>query len=75
MISILSTNFIFPSSNLCKYNDNPVAPEGSVSHKILEHFNIITTNSVVRELEDFAKHEDELANTAKSILKLKDKFR
>ena len=37
--------------------------------RVIEHFDLITTASVIRELNDFAKHGDEKGEFAKSILK------
>ncbi|MBI2647433.1 hypothetical protein HYW99_03060 [Candidatus Woesearchaeota archaeon] len=42
--------------------------------QLLKLFSITTTNSVIEELEEFAKHDDKYGKIAKNILKLKNKF-
>mgnify|MGYP001565299041 CR=1 FL=1 len=37
-------------------------------------YSITTTNSVIKELEEFAKYDDSYGKIAKSILKMKTKF-
>tara|TARA_B100000315_G_C14522243_1_gene562111 strand:+ start:294 stop:797 length:504 start_codon:yes stop_codon:yes gene_type:complete len=39
--------------------------------KVILYFKVITTNSVVNELEGFSKHSDELGNIARRVLKFK----
>ena len=49
--------------------------EGVNLLKILcNKFALLTTSSVMRELEDFAHHQDRLGNVAKKILGLKKKI-
>ena len=42
--------------------------------KTVELFNIVTTYSVIKELEEFSKHEDKYGKIAADVLKFKDKF-
>jgi rRNA-processing protein FCF1 len=42
--------------------------------KVLKQFSAATTSSVIRELDDFAEHDDLLGNIAKRILKLRHLF-
>ena len=39
--------------------------------QVLKLFSITTTNSVIKELEEFAKHDDKYGKIAKNVLKLK----
>jgi len=41
---------------------------------VLSVFSIITTNSAIKELEEFAKHGDKYGRIAKNVLKHKSKF-
>lgn len=41
---------------------------------VVRLFDIITTYSVIDELEEFSKHEDKYGKIAKGVLKFKDKF-
>lgn len=41
---------------------------------VVEYFNIITTLSVIKELYQFAKYDDESGRIARTILNCKDKF-
>lgn len=47
----------------------------SILEQILQIFSVITTNSVFKELEEFAKYDDRYGKIAKNILKLKSKFK
>ena len=42
--------------------------------EVLKLFNTITTDTVIKELEEFSKHEDKYGKIARKVLKLKDKF-
>ena len=45
-----------------------------VLEQILKIVSVTTTNSVIKELEEFAKYNDNYGKIAKNILKLKDRF-
>ncbi|MEK6983704.1 MAG: hypothetical protein AABX33_03960 [Nanoarchaeota archaeon] len=45
-----------------------------VIDNVLKLTKIVTTSSVLKELEEFAKHEDEYGKASKEVLKYKDKF-
>ena len=63
-----SENYILDTSALISL--------GSINilEQVLKLFSITTTNSVIKELEEFAKHDDKYGKIAKNILKLKNKF-
>ena len=42
--------------------------------QLLKLFSITTTNSLIKELEEFAKYDDKYGKIAKNILKLKGRF-
>ncbi len=46
----------------------------NILEQVLKLFSITTTNSVIKELEEFAKYDDKYGKIAKNILKLKSKF-
>ena len=46
----------------------------NILEQVLKLFLITTTDSVIKELGDFAKHDDKYGKIAKNVLKLKDKF-
>lgn len=46
----------------------------NILEQVLNLFSITTTNSVIKELEEFAKYEDKYGKIAKNILKLKNRF-
>ncbi len=63
-----SENYILDTSAL-------ISLEGiNILEQVLKLFSITTTSSVVKELEEFAKHDDKYGKIAKNILKLKSKF-
>jgi len=68
MEKILKENFIFDTSAFISLESIYLLRD------IIKLFNIITTNSVVKELENFAKHEDKNGKIAKRVLKFKNKF-
>ena len=41
---------------------------------VLKLARIVITTSIIKELEEFAKHEDEYGKASKEVLKYKDKF-
>ena len=41
---------------------------------IIKHFNVISTESVIKELDDFSKFEDRFGNASKEVLKYKNNF-
>ena len=45
-----------------------------ILEQVLKRFSITTTNSVVKELEEFAKYDDKYGKIAKNVLKLKSRF-
>ena len=45
-----------------------------ILEQVLKLFSITTTHSVIKELGDFAKHDDKYGKIAKNILKLKNRF-
>ena len=46
----------------------------NILEKVLKLFLITTTNSVIKELDEFAKYDDKYGKIAKNVLKLKNKF-
>ena len=46
----------------------------NILEQVLKLFSIITTNSVIKELGDFAKYDDRYGKIAKNVLKLKNRF-
>lgn len=46
----------------------------NILERVLKASSITTTNSVLKELEEFAKYEDKYGKIAKNVLKLKSKF-
>ena len=46
----------------------------NILEQVLKLFSITTTNSVIKELEAFAKYDDKYGKIAKNILKIKTKF-
>ncbi|MBI2657251.1 hypothetical protein HYX08_00995 [Candidatus Woesearchaeota archaeon] len=46
----------------------------NILERVLSLFSIITTNSAIKELEEFAKHDDKYGRIAKNILKHKSEF-
>ena len=46
----------------------------NILEQVLKLFSVTTTNSVIKELEEFAKHDDKYGKITKNILKLKSKF-
>src|SRR3989338_2597758 len=46
----------------------------NILEQVLKLFPVTTTNSVINELEEFAKHDDNYGKIAKNVLKLKSKF-
>src|SRR3989338_1222521 len=42
--------------------------------QVLVSFSVTTTNSVIMELEEFAKYDDKYGEIAKNVLKLKNRF-
>ena len=46
----------------------------NILEQVLKLFSVTTTNSVIKELEEFAKYDDKYGKIAKNILKLKTKF-
>ncbi len=46
----------------------------NILEQVLKLFSIATTNSVIKELGDFAKYDDKYGKIAKNILKLKNRF-
>src|SRR3989344_7489089 len=46
----------------------------NILEQVLKLFSINTTNSVIKELEEFAKHDDKYGKIAKNVLKLKSGF-
>ena len=63
-----SENYILDTSALISL--------GSINilEQVLKLFSITTTNSVLKELEEFAKYDDKYGKIAKNVLKLKSKF-
>jgi rRNA-processing protein FCF1 len=47
----------------------------NILEQVLKLFSITTTNSVIKELEEFAKHDDKYGKIAKSILRRKSKLK
>lgn len=45
-----------------------------VINDVLKLVRIVVTASIIKELEEFAKHEDEYGKASKEVLKYKDKF-
>ena len=68
--------------NMAKSSENYILDTSALisleSIKILEQvlqlFSVTTANSVLKELEEFAKYDDKYGKIAKNILKLKSKF-
>ncbi|MBI2652566.1 hypothetical protein HYX00_03825 [Candidatus Woesearchaeota archaeon] len=46
----------------------------NILEQVLKLYSVTTTNSVIKELEEFAKYDDSYGEIAKSILKMKTKF-
>src|SRR3989344_8188987 len=46
----------------------------NILEQVLNLFSITTTNSLIKELEEFAKYDDKYGKIAKNILKLKGRF-
>jgi len=46
----------------------------NILEQVLKLFSITTTNSVIKELEEFTKYDDKYGKIAKNILKLKSRF-
>jgi len=46
----------------------------NILEQVLKVFSIATTNSVIKELEEFTKYDDKYGKLAKNILKLKTRF-
>ena len=46
----------------------------NILEQVSKLFAVTTTNSVIKELEEFAKYDDKYGKIAKSVLKLKSKF-
>ena len=46
----------------------------NILEQVLKLFSVTTTNSVIKELEEFAKYDDKYGKIAKNVLKLKSKF-
>lgn len=63
-----SENYILDTSALISL--------GSINilEQVLKLFLITTTNSVIKELDEFAKYDDKYGKIAKNVLKLKSKF-
>jgi hypothetical protein len=68
MVKNLKDSFIFDTSALIS-----LASVGLIGN-IIKYFNVISTESVIKELEDFSKFEDTYGNTSKEVLKYKDNF-
>jgi len=63
-----SVNYILDTSALISLESIDILEQ------VLEIFSITTTNSVIEELEEFAKYDDKYGKIAKDILKQKSKF-
>ena len=63
-----SKNYILDTSALISLESINILDEVSQS------FSITTTNSVIKELEEFAKYDDRYGKIAKNILRIKSKF-
>ena len=46
----------------------------NILNRVLQLFSITTTNSVIKELQEFAKYDDKYGKIAKNILKIKSEF-
>ncbi len=46
----------------------------NILEQVLKLFSITTANSVMKELEEFAKYDDKYGKIAKNVLKLKNRF-
>ena len=46
----------------------------NILEQVLNLFSITTTNSVIKELEEFAKYDDKYGKIAKNVLKLKNRL-
>ena len=46
----------------------------NILHEVINSFSIVTTNSVVEELQEFAIYDDKYGKIAKNVLKNKSKF-
>ena len=46
----------------------------NILQQVLKLFSVTITNSVIKELEEFAKYDDKYGKIAKNALKLKNKF-
>ena len=64
-----STDFVFDTSAFLSLESV------NLLEQVLNTFSITTTPSVIKELEDFAQHEDTLGNIAQRILLLVKLFR
>ncbi|MBI2124513.1 hypothetical protein HYT92_01855 [Candidatus Pacearchaeota archaeon] len=63
-----SENYILDTSALISLGSIDILEQ------VLKLFSITTTNSVIKELEEFAKYDDKYGKIAKHVLKLKNKF-
>src|SRR3989344_56934 len=68
MVKPLKDSFIFDTSALVSLATIDLI------NNIVKLFNIITTKSVVEELEDFSKFDDVYGKISKKVLKYKNKF-
>mgnify|MGYP001558699793 CR=1 FL=1 len=46
----------------------------NILERVSQLFTVTTTNSVIKELEEFAKYDDKYGKIAKNVLKLKNRF-
>src|SRR3989344_6922698 len=63
-----SENYILDTSALISLESIDILEQ------VLKLFSITTTNSVIKELEEFAKYDDRYGKIAKNVLKLKNRF-
>ena len=63
-----SENYILDTSALISLESINILEQVSVL------FSVTTTNSVIKELEEFTKYNDKYGKIAKNVLKLKNKF-
>lgn len=66
--SSIATDFVFDTSAFLSLESIYLLEE------VFKQFLITTTSSVIRELDDFAEHDDKLGKVAKRVLKLKHLF-
>lgn len=66
--SLEKENFIFDTSALISFGAIKIIDN------VLLLARIVVTSSVINELEEFAKYDDEYGNTSKEVLKYKEKF-